>query len=513
MNLRGFDTDPIVRAKDRALARPERIQTPQIDAEDGSRSVREHCGVIGIYSLKNEPVAERIVKGLAALQHRGQESWGLATPNEPIIKGMGLIGVGAAANARKILRLESNRGIGHIRYSTRGRTNLENAHPLDIHGEFAIAQNGTIANTEDMEPLVKGEFPIVDSNSDTKLAGYRLLQHYRREHDWTRAFTRLAKEISGSYSFVIVTHEGEVLAARDESGFRPLCLGWDEETRTNIVASESCALTALHAELVRDVQPGELIRFNQDGLTVTKFAESPHHHCAFEYTYFAHPSSKIEDHYVYEARRQLGRVLARKYPFKADVVIPVPDSARPAALGYSEESGIPMEEGLMKDRYRRKGSLRSFIEPTDESREEIVREIITIRPVVDGKNVIVVDDSIVRGTSSKNIVRALRDAGAKKVYMVVTFPPIRHPCYMGIDFPTHGELLATKVDGDVLSIPELNTKVGNEIGVDGLGYNDIEGLSKGIGLKRSEMCFACVTGEYLGLKKNPVLRTREEMKA
>src|SRR6266550_4429353 len=165
--------------------------------------------------------------------------------------------------------------------------------------------NGTIANTEDMEPLVKGEFPIVDSNSDTKLAGYRLLQHYRREHDWTRAFTRLAKEISGSYSFVIVTHEGEVLAARDESGFRPLCLGWDEETRTNIVASESCALTALHAELVRDVQPGELIRFNQDGLTVTKFAESPHHHCAFEYTYFAHPSSKIEDHYVYEARRQL----------------------------------------------------------------------------------------------------------------------------------------------------------------------------------------------------------------
>ena len=513
MNLRGFNTDPIVQAKDRILASPERIQTPQIDIEAGSRSVTEHCGVIGIYSLKNEPVAERIVKGLAALQHRGQESWGLAMPNEPIIKGLGLIGVGAAANARKILRLESNRGIGHIRYSTRGRTNLENAHPLDIHGEFAIAQNGTIANTEDMEPLVKGEFPIIDSNSDTKLAGYRLLQHYHREHDWTRAFTRLAKEISGSYSFVIVTHEGEVLAARDESGFRPLCLGWDEETKTNIVASESCALTALHAELVRDVQPGELVRLNKDGVTVTKFAEAPHHHCAFEYTYFAHPSSKIEDQYVYEARRQLGRVLARKYPFKADVVIPVPDSARPAALGYSEESGIPMEEGLMKDRYRRKGSLRSFIEPTDESREEIVREIITIRPVVDGKNVIVVDDSIVRGTSSKNIVRALRDAGAKKVYMVVTYPPIRHPCYMGIDFPTHGELLATKVDGDVLSIPELNTKVGNEIGVDGLGYNDIEGLSKGIGLKQGEMCFACVTGEYLGLKKNPVLRTREEMKA
>src|SRR5438270_11181854 len=159
-------------------------------------------------------------------------------PNEPIIKGLGLIGVGAAANARKILRLESNRGIGHIRYSTRGRTNLENAHPLDIHGEFAIAQNGTIANTEDLEPLVKGEFPIIDANSDTKLAGDRLLQHYRREHDWTRAFARLAKEIRGSYSFVIVTHEGEVRAARHGAGFRRWGLGGVAETRTASVASE-----------------------------------------------------------------------------------------------------------------------------------------------------------------------------------------------------------------------------------------------------------------------------------
>ena len=476
--------------------------------------MKEHCGVLAIYSLNGEPVAERIVKGLAAMQHRGQESWGIAVPNEPIVKGMGLVGVGAETNAKKILRLQSNRGIGHVRYSTRGRTTLENAHPLDIHGELAIAQNGTIANTEDLEPLVTGEFTILDSNSDTKLAGYRLLQHFHREHDWTRAFGRLAKELSGSYSFVITTKDGEVLAARDESGFRPLCLGHDEETQTHIVASESCAITALGATFVRDVQPGELVKLNDQGITITRFAESPrHYHCAFEYTYFAHPSSKIEGTYVYEARRQLGHVLARKYPFKADVVIPVPDSARPAALGYSEESGIPMEEGLMKDRYRRKGSLRSFIEPTDKSREEIVREMITIKPVVEGKNVIVIDDSIVRGTSSKNIVRALRDAGAKKVYMVLTFPPIRHPCYMGIDFPTHDELLASRVDGDTMSIQELNRKVANEIGVDGLGYNDIEGLSKGIGLAQNEMCFACVTGNYLGLKKDPVLRSREEMKA
>ena len=515
MTTKTLATNGLVKAsKEVSSARSERVHLPRVELQTVEREVKENCGIIGIYSLNGEPVAERIVKGLSALQHRGQESWGIAVPGDPIIKGLGLIGVGAAANARKILRLESNRGIGHVRYSTRGRTTLDNASPMDIRGEFSIAQNGTVANTEDVTPLVASEFPILDDSNDTRLAGYRLLQHYRREHDWTRAFNKLSKELSGSYCFLILTKDGEVLAARDEAGFRPMCLGYDEETKTHVVASESAALTALHAEFVRDVQPGELIRLNQDGLTVTKFAEpSRHYHCPFEYTYFAHPSSTIEGHNVYETRRQLGKVLARKYPFKADVVIPVPDSARPAALGYSEESGIPMEEGLMKDRYRKKGNLRSFIEPTDESREEIVKEIITIKPVVDGKRVIVVDDSIVRGTSSKNIVQALRDAGAKKVYMVVTFPPIRHPCYMGIDFPTKEELLANRADGDSLLISELNKKVGNEIGVDGLGYNDIDGLTKGIGLREDEMCFACVTGNYLGLKKKPIIRTREEMKA
>jgi len=476
--------------------------------------MKEHCGVIGVYSMKGEPVAERIVKGLSALQHRGQESWGIAVHGELILKGMGLLGQGVDLHAKRILTFQSNRGIGHVRYSTRGRTILENAHPLDIEGEFAIAQNGTIANTEDIEPLVRSEFRTSESTTDTRLAGLRLLQHYRREKEWTRAFRALSREVSGSYSFVVLTRDGGVLGARDEGGYRPLCLGWDPENEQHIIASESCALSALHAEFVRDIEPGELVTLSDGGLKVTRFAESTrHYHCPFEYTYFAHPSSKIEGRYVYDARRALGRVLARKYPFKADVVIPVPDSARPAALGYSEESGIPMEEGLMKDRYRKKGSLRSFIEPTDKSREEIVKEIITIRPVVEGKNVIVVDDSVVRGTSSKNIVRALREAGAKKVYMVVTFPPIRHPCYMGIDFPTRGELLANKVDGKETSIVEINRRVAKEIGVDGLGYNDVDGLSEGIVLGKDEMCYACVSGVYLGLKKDPVLRTREEMKA
>ena len=485
-----------------------------LELRGDSPSLREHCGVIGIYSMRGEPVAERIVKGLSALQHRGQESWGIAVQGEPILKGMGLMGQGVDVNAKKILNYQSSQGIGHVRYSTKGRTNMENAHPLDIKGEFSIAQNGTIANTEDLEPLVRQDFQLLESNTDTKLAGLRLLQHYRGEKDWTRAFTRLSRELSGSYSFVILTKDGTVLAARDEAGYRPLCLGFDQEEQTHVVASESCALSALHTEFVRDVEPGELVRLDKHGVTITRFADSPrHYHCPFEYTYFAHPSSTIDGHNVYEARRKLGHVLAQKYPFKADVVIPVPDSARPAALGYSEESHIPMEEGLMKDRYRRKGSLRSFIEPTDKSREEIVKEIITIKPVIQGKRVIVVDDSIVRGTSSKNIFSALREAGATKVYMVVTFPPIRHPCYMGIDFPTQGELLASKVDGQDTPISEINKRVAEEIGLDGLGYNDIIGLSQGTGLQESEMCYACVSGVYLGLKKDPVIRTREEMKA
>jgi amidophosphoribosyltransferase len=464
--------------------------------------------------MKGEPVAESLAKGLRALQHRGQESWGIALHGEQILKGMGLVGNATEPNLRRFLKLHSSRGIGHVRYSTRGRTTIENAHPIDIEGAFTMAQNGTIANTEDFELLVAEEFGAIQSTTDTRLIGLRLLQHQRVEKDWNRAFGRLSKEASGSYCLVILTTNGELLAARDEAGFRPLCLGFDEESETHIIASESCAISALNGQFVRDIEPGELVRITQDGLTVTKFAKSAHHHCPFEYTYFAHPSSTIHGRNVYETRKQLGKILARKYPFDADVVIPVPDSARPAALGYSDESGIPLEEGLMKDRYRRKGSLRSFIEPTDTSREEVVKEMITIRSVVDGKDVVVVDDSIVRGTSSRNIVRALREAGAKRIYMVITFPPIRHACYMGIDFPTRKELLVNRLnESETLPTAEINERVAREIGVDGVGYNDLDALSMGIGLPEHELCHACITGVYEGLRKIPGIKTREEMKA
>src|SRR5713101_1930803 len=227
--------------------------------------MKDHCGIIGIYSMKSQPVAERIVKGLSSLQHRGQESWGIAVHGQPTLKGLGLIAMGAEVNAKKLLSLTSNRGIGHVRYSTRGRTTLDNASPLDIHGELSIAQNGTIANTEDLEPLVTRDYKLVDCSQDTRLAGYRLLQHFKAERDWTRTFNKLSKELNGAYSFVILTKEGEVLAARDPAGFRPLCLGYDENSDTHIVASESCALSALQADFVQDIQPGELVHLSQNG--------------------------------------------------------------------------------------------------------------------------------------------------------------------------------------------------------------------------------------------------------
>jgi len=318
---------------------------------------------------------------------------------------------------------------------------------------------------------------------------------------WVEAFETLNPDLNGSFSITILTDKGELLAARDDRGFRPLCLGWHEETDSYIIASESCALDYLGARLIRDVQPGEAIKVDENGLDEQRFSCLERHaHCAFEYTYFAHPSSYIEEVNVYHARKNIGMHLAEKYPIDGDVVVPVPDSARPAALGYSEKSGIPFEEGLMKDRYRRKGSWRSFIEPG--KREEVVLNITPIRNAVERKKVILIDDSIVRGTSSKIIIKEkLKDA--KDVFFLLTFPPIMFPCYMGIDFPTQEELLVYRVCGATRNTDEINKKVGKEIGVKFLGYNDADGLIQGIGLPKDQLCLACTAGDYSCLKQKP----------
>src|SRR5438309_11867423 len=269
----------------------------------------------------------------------------------------------------------------------------------------------------------------------------------------------------GSFCFTFVSDDNAVYAARDPKGFRPMVIGFRKDINTYIVASESSALAAVGAQLIRDVKPGELIKISNAGLESEIFSEEKNSaHCSFEFTYFAHPSSIMEGSNIYTVRKKIGQYLARKFPIEdAEIVIPVPDSARPAALGYVQERGIPFEEGLLKDRYSRKGPLRSFIEPHQSDRVEINRWIIPITEVINGKHVVVVDDSLVRGTSSKAIIKALRRAGARKISMVITFPPIRFTCYAGIDFPSQDELVTFMGDNKVFLEETLIEKVGQHI--------------------------------------------------
>lgn len=473
---------------------------------------REKCGLFAACAATGIDVAQSVLQGLEALQHRGQESWGLAVPGVPVFRQMGLV-----ANWHSVIdQLSSYKGhsaIGHVRYSTRGRSVLDNAQPIQVESEFSIAHNGTIMNADNIAGLVASEFSR-PCESDTLAAGLRLLHFLREGKDMFTAFQSLSAELVGAYCFVILDSSRNVFAVRDPRGYRPLCLGWQGSTRTYFAASESCALAAVGADFVRDIEPGEIVKFSEDGgFESFRFAPKvPTAYCSFEYTYFSHPSSRVNGVSVYEARRRVGRVLARKAQTAGDVVIPVPDSARPSALGFALESGIPMDEGLMKDRYSRKGRVRSFIEPEQPGREDVVRRIIPIKETIDGRDVVVVDDSVVRGTSSRIIVEALRKAGAKSVKMAVTFPPIRHPCFMGIDFPSTQELLVHQVAKDDDTIQETASKVAAAIKTDEFFYNDIDGLSEAIGLPKDSLCFACINGDYSKLSVVPPLEKEERVK-
>jgi amidophosphoribosyltransferase len=321
----------------------------------------------------------------------------------------------------------------------------------------------------------------------------------------------LKEEMIGSFCFTLLTDDGTVYAVRDTRGFRPLVLGHIEETNTYMISSESCAIDTVGGKLLGDIQPGELLRISSKGIERQQFSTSEYHsHCSFEFTYFAHPSSTIEGVNVYEARKKMGHYLARKYPVKdADVVIPVPDSARPAALGYAEELGIHFEEGLLKDRYRKKGSMRSFIEPYHGERVEINKGIVPIPEVIKGKSVVVIDDSIVRGTSSQSIIKILRSAGASKISLIVTFPPIKYPCYAGIDFPSQDELLAFQNQNNE---SDIESEVAKSLGADKVIYNDTVNLARAIGIDEKELCFSCSNGNYQPLGIKPVFKTRAEVK-
>ncbi|NDB32057.1 MAG: amidophosphoribosyltransferase [Nitrososphaeria archaeon] len=473
--------------------------------------VKENCGVVGIFSKDGSNVIPMVIDALRALQHRGQEAWGIAVPNKTPVKRLGLVSSASSEFQKITEEYASPAAIGHVRYSTVGRSSLENAQPLKVK-DLCIAHNGTIANVAELANMVGGCTFTPQSSSDTMIAAQRLVSLMSTNGKLGAALSILKNEMAGSYCFTFVSDDNAVYAARDPRGFRPMVLGSKEDGQVSIVASESSALSAIGAKLVRDVVPGELLKFSKDGMETEMFSEAKQRsHCSFEFTYFAHPTSKMEGTNIYVARKRIGQFLARKFPIKdADLVIPVPDSARPAALGYAQELGLTFDEGLLKDRYSKKGPLRSFIEPHQSDRVEINRWIIPISEIINGKHVIVIDDSLVRGTSSKAIIKALRRAGAKKISMLITYPPIKYPCYAGIDFPSQEELATGANQGGTEE--QIIDKIKSDIGADFLGYNDAQNLANAVGIPHDSMCFTCTTGNYETLGIKPQFKTREEMK-
>lgn len=469
----------------------------------GGRQARENCGVVGLYSSAGFNVVPMAIDALRALQHRGQEAWGIAVPGKDPLKRTGLVS-GSSRELRRIAdEYAAPAAIGHVRYSTMGSSSLANAQPLKVR-DLCVAHNGTIANAHELAGMVGGCTFTPQSASDTLVAAERLVALMSERGGMGRALSVLKDEMVGSYCFAFLAGDGSVYAARDPKGFRPMVVGRKADVGVDMVASESSALSAVGARLERSVRPGELLRMGPGGPRSEMFSgDVGRAHCSFEFVYFAHPSSNMEGTNVYVARKEIGRFLARKFPLRdADLVIPVPDSARPAALGYAQELGVPFDEGLLKDRYSKKGPLRSFIEPHQSDRVEINRWIIPIREIIDGRHVVVIDDSLVRGTSSRAIVKALRRAGARRISMLITYPPIRHPCYAGIDFPSREELAAH--DGG-RNLPEDGAveRVRSDIGADFLGFNDAENLAAAVGMPRSSMCFSCHTGDYSALGGAP----------
>ena len=336
--------------------------------------VKENCGVVGIYSLTGTNVVPMVFDALRALQHRGQEAWGFAVPNKPPFKRVGLVSHSSSEFKKIAQEYSSPCVIGHVRYSTMGTSTLENAQPLKVK-DLCIAHNGTIANAQELSNLVGGCSFTPQNASDTLVAAQRLVSLISENGQMGKALSILKNEMVGSYCFTFISDDHSVFAARDPKGFRPMVLGYKESDDTYIVTSESAAVTAVGAKLQRDVVPGELIKLSKNGIETEIFSDDPSRaHCSFEFTYFAHPSSNMEGHNIYLSRKKIGQFMAKKFHIEdADLVIPVPDSARPAALGYAQELGVSFDEGLLKDRYSKKGPLRSFIEPHQSDRVEINR--------------------------------------------------------------------------------------------------------------------------------------------
>ena len=453
-------------------------------------NLREECGVFGVFSKDTSDVASTAYYGLFALQHRGQESCGIIVNDDGVFNGYKDTGlVNDVFTKRVIEKLgEGNIAVGHVRYGTTGSNDRSNAQPIvvnHIKGKMALAHNGNLVNSGELRRDLELEGSIFHTTSDTEVISYIITKERLSAPSIEQAVNRAMDKLKGAFSLVIMS-PSKLIAVRDENGFRPLCYGKTEDGRF-VVASESCALDAVGAEFIRDIKPGEIVVFDKEGVRSIEdhCGKVPCSLCVFEYRYFARPDSEIDGCSVHGARLRAGAYLALEHPVQADVVIGVPDSGLDAAIGYSKQSGIPYEIGFIKNKYIG----RTFIAPGQKSREDKVKiKLNPIAETVRGKRVVMIDDSIVRGTTSARIVKLLREAGAKEIHMRVSAPPFLNPCYYGTDIDSRENLIACHHTVD---------EIAKLIGVDSLGYLSVESVKKiAKGVNGTGYCTACFDGKY-----------------
>ncbi len=450
--------------------------------------VKEECGVFGIYDLDGGNIAPSIYYGLTSLQHRGQESCGMAVSrtdgergNVQFHKDLGL--VSEVLRKDVVKNMNGDIGIGHVRYSTTGESVAENAQPLVlsyIKGSLALAHNGNLVNTEALKWELIQTGAIFHTTTDSEVIAFHIARERVHSATVEEAVHKTVEKIRGGYALVVMSPR-KLIGTRDPYGLKPLCLG--KRDNSYVLASESCALTSVGAEFIRDIEPGEIVTITRDGVKSSRLSENKKHaHCVFEYIYFARLDSTMDGVKIYDARIRGGKSLAKSYPVEADLVTGVPESGLPAAKGYSEASGIPFGFAFYKNSYIG----RTFIKPTQQERESSVHlKLSVLESVVKDKRIVLVDDSIVRGTTIANLIHMLKEAGAKEVHVRISSPPFLHPCYFGTDVPSNDQLIAAQ---------HSTEEIRKMIGADSLGYMQIdylEGMAGGLPL-----CKACFDGKY-----------------
>jgi amidophosphoribosyltransferase len=443
---------------------------------------REECGVFAVYG--HEEAAKLTYFGLYALQHRGQESAGIVVSDGECVlehKAMGL--VPDIFNEQIVERLKGHVALGHVRYSTTGSSLLVNAQPFRIQYAgrmLAIAHNGNLVNSRQIRTELENDGSIFQTSMDTEIVLHLVAKSMKKGFE--QAMLETMKQVRGAYSMVVMT-EDALVAARDPHGFRPLCLG-----RLNsgyVVTSETCALDLVHAEYVRDVEPGEILIINKNGLRSIQLETNCRKaQCIFELIYFSRPDSNVYGQNVYLFRKKQGELLSKEFPVEADLVMPFPDSGNYAAIGYAQSSGLPLEMGVIRNHYVG----RTFIEPSQSMRDFGVKvKLNPVRELLRDKRVLIIEDSIIRGTTARTRIRTLRNIGAREVHMLVSCPPHRFPCHYGIDFSTKGELIAAEK-----SVEEIR----DFIGLDSLGYLHVDNLVQATHIRKEDLCLACFDGEY-----------------